>query len=55
MKNKKGLIGIGAFVICLWAVVVCSYAAQVKKSGFSRILHPMDNASCSSSGSSSGE
>lgn len=57
MKNSKGFIGLAAFVGCLWAVVVTTYAAQVRNgdlTGKEITMIPLQsNASCSSSSSSS--
>lgn len=33
MKSAKGLMGLLAFVICLWVAVVVTYAAQAKMGG----------------------
>jgi hypothetical protein len=57
MKNTKGLIGLLAFVGCLWAVVVTTYGAQVKNEAFDgkqTTMLPMQDSSCSSSTSTSG-
>lgn len=58
MKNNKGFIGLAAFMACLWAVVVTTYANQVNNQGAdgkNAHLLPMQDASCSSSSSSGGE
>lgn len=54
MKNTKGLIGLAAFVVSLWAVVVVTYAKQTADGDttMGRVI-PMAGASCSSSSSSS--
>jgi hypothetical protein len=53
MKNLKGLIGLAAFIVCLGAVLVTTYAKQVATAGEKNaILHVMQNT-CSSSSSSS--
>jgi len=57
MKQTKGLIGLFAFVGCLWAVVVTTYAAQVQNQAFDgkqTTMLPMTDSSCSSSTSTSG-
>ena len=53
MKSTKGLIGLLAFVICLWVVVVATYASQAK-TGSDIVPFPQQSASCTSSGSSGG-
>jgi len=52
MKKSKGLIGLFAFVVCLWVVLVVTYASHTADAGI--ILLPQQSASCTSSGSSSG-
>ncbi len=57
MKSAKGLIGLLAFAICLWAAVVVTYASQAKSGaaiGFAGVPFPQQSASCSSSSSSGG-
>lgn len=57
MKSAKGLTALLAFVICLWVVVVGTYVPQAKRgeaTGPDGVPFPQDNASCSSSSSSSG-
>jgi cbb3-type cytochrome oxidase subunit 3 len=57
MKNTKGLVGLLAFIGCLWAVVVTTYGAQVKNEAFDgkqTTMLPMTDSSCSSSTSTSG-
>jgi hypothetical protein len=57
MKNTKGLVGLLAFVGCLWVVVVTTYGAQVQNEAFNgkqTTMLPMQDTSCSSSSSSSG-
>jgi len=53
MKSAKGLTALLAFVICLWAVVVVTYASQ-SKIGSDIVPLPQQSASCTSSGSSGG-
>ena len=57
IKHSRGLLGLGVFVVVLWAFVVVSYARQVKQDGANAgLLRPLTTQSCSSSGnSSSGE
>ena len=55
MKSAKGLTALLAFVICLWVVVVITYASQVKNRGATGsdiVPFPQESASCTSSGSS---
>jgi len=57
MKNMKGMVGLAVFVICLWAVVVTTYGAQVRDHALGKEADafPMQTpTSCSSSSSSSG-
>jgi|GEM_PF-3423564 len=59
IKHSRGLLGLGVFVVVLWAFVVVSYARQVKQDGANAgLLRPLTGESCSSgtsSGSSGGE
>lgn len=60
MRNIKGLKGLAVFAICLWGIVLATYAAQVKREGRGEDGKPRMIAfdgqcsSSSSSGSSSG-
>jgi len=57
MKNMKGMVGLAVFVMCLWAVVVTTYASQASNNGLGKDADafPMQTpTSCSSSSSSSG-
>jgi hypothetical protein len=52
----KGTIGLLVFIGCIWAVAIFTYGAQVQKGDGndpSLALQDMQNASCSSSSSSS--
>ena len=55
IKHSRGLLGLGVFVVVLWAFVVVSYARQVKQDGANAgLLRPLQTSqSCSSSGNSS--
>ncbi len=58
MKNMKGLKGLAVFVICLWGIVLATYATQ-GRTGAEKGKMPitMQGPTCSSSssgGSSSG-
>ncbi len=33
MNNRKVLVGLAAFVACLWVVAVTTYAAQIARKG----------------------
>ena len=58
MKSAKGLIGLLAFAICLWAVVVVTYASQAKSgaaTGPGGVPFPQQSTDCSSTSSSHGE
>lgn len=57
MKFSKGLPALIVFVICMWAVVVVTYASQTKNgvvAGIGGVPFPHQSASCSSSSSSGG-
>jgi len=58
MKNIKGMAGLAVFLTFLWAVVVSTYASQVRSNaltGKDADLFPTQTpTSCSSSSSSSG-
>lgn len=53
MKNSKGFIGLAAFVLSLWALVVVTYAKQAGSGVKLDQLRPLQQSSCSSSSSSS--
>jgi len=55
MKFAKGLTALLVFVICLWAVVVVTYASQAKLGGATGpdgVPFPQQGTPCSSSSSS---
>jgi len=54
MRNKKGLALFFCTVVCLWMVVLATYAAQNHLGVDKRATLPMQDANCSSS-SSGGE
>ena len=55
IKNSRGYLGLGIFLVGLWAIVVVSYARQVKQSDSQAgVLRPLAQESCSSSSGSSG-
>ncbi len=54
IKNSRGYLGLGIFLVGLWAIVVVSYARQVKQSDSQTgVLRPLAQESCSSSSSGS--
>jgi hypothetical protein len=53
VRYEKGLMTLLAFVICLWVVVVVTYASQAKI-GFDIVPFPQESASCTSSGGPDG-
>lgn len=57
MNTIKGLIGILAFSLCLWLVLVLTYTADAKNGVMTSpdgLPLPQASASCTSSGSSGG-
>lgn len=53
MRSVKGLSALLAFVICLWVVLVATYASQAKI-GSDIVPFPQESASCTSSGGPDG-
>lgn len=57
MKMTKGMVGLLAFVGCVWLVALKTYGSQMRNESFDgkqTTMLPMQDSSCSSSTSTSG-